>query len=30
MIIGHGVETGGKIYCCASCAKHQGGLKDRA
>jgi hypothetical protein len=29
-VIGHGVETGGKIFCCASCAQHAGGLKDRA
>ena len=31
-IIGHGVETGGKIYCCAHCASESGeaGLKDRA
>jgi hypothetical protein len=29
-IVGHGVEVGGEIYCCASCAKHQGGVRDRA
>ena len=31
-IIGHGVEEGGAIYCCAHCAGHQGGtaLRDRA
>jgi len=31
-ILGHGVETSGKIYCCAHCAKESGaaGLKDRA
>jgi len=31
-VVGHGVETGGAIYCCASCAKHAGkaGLRDRA
>ena len=31
-IIGHGVETGGKMYCCAHCAKESGaeGLADRA
>ena len=31
-VIGHGVETAGKVYCCANCAKHDGvaGLKDRA
>lgn len=30
-IIGHGVEAGSKIYCCATCAKHDGvqGLTDR-
>jgi len=27
---GHGVEVGGEIYCCAHCAEHKGGLKDRA
>jgi hypothetical protein len=31
-IIGHGVETGGAIYCCAHCAKESGarGVADRA
>jgi hypothetical protein len=31
-IVGHGVEKGDVVYCCASCAKHAGatGLKDRA
>ena len=31
-VVGHGVEQGGRIFCCASCAKHAGltGLKDRA
>jgi hypothetical protein len=31
-IIGHGVEAGGAIYCCAHCAKHLGakGVADRA
>jgi hypothetical protein len=29
-IIGHGVEVGGAIYCCANCAQHRGGLKDHA
>ena len=30
-VIGHGVEAGGKIFCCAHCAKESGerGLKDR-
>ena len=29
-IVGHGVEAGNQIFCCASCAQHQGGLKNRA
>jgi hypothetical protein len=31
-IVGHGVEAGGHVYCCASCARHSGvkSLKDRA
>jgi hypothetical protein len=31
-VVGHGVEEGGDIFCCASCAKHAGGtnLRDRA
>lgn len=31
-IIGHGVEEGGAIYCCAHCAGQEGGteLRDRA
>lgn len=30
-VIGHGVEAGGKIFCCASCASREGvvGAKDR-
>jgi hypothetical protein len=30
-ILGHGVEGGGKIFCCAHCATHAGvtGLADR-
>jgi hypothetical protein len=30
-VIGHGVEQGGVIYCCAHCAQQAGvaGLKDR-
>lgn len=30
-VIGHGVEGGGKIFCCAHCATHGGvaGLHDR-
>lgn len=30
-IIGHGVEMSGHIYCCASCAEHEGvhGFTDR-
>jgi hypothetical protein len=31
-IIGHGMEEGGKIFCCAHCAHQEGArtLKDRA
>jgi hypothetical protein len=31
MIVGHGVEADGVIYCCAHCARQQGehDLKDR-
>jgi hypothetical protein len=31
-IVGHGVEEGGSIFCCARCAKHQGAtaVRDRA
>ena len=31
-IVGHGVEAGGRTFCCASCAKLSGvsGLRDRA
>jgi hypothetical protein len=31
-IVGHGVEAGSRVYCCASCARHSGvkSLKDRA
>jgi hypothetical protein len=31
-IIGHGVESGGAMYCCAHCASEMGehGLRDRA
>ncbi|GEO95179.1 hypothetical protein [Kocuria turfanensis] len=30
-ILGHGVEAGGTVYCCAHCAEHSGvtGLSDR-
>jgi len=30
-IIGHGVEAGGSMYCCAHCAEHAGasGAQDR-
>jgi hypothetical protein len=30
-IIGHGIEGGGAVYCCASCARHAGlsGAQDR-
>ena len=29
-VIGHGVEQDGRIFCCAHCAGHAEGLKDRA
>ena len=31
-VIGHGVESDGKIFCCANCAKQEGvqALRDRA
>ena len=31
-VIGHGVEAGGTLFCCASCARHAGeeGVADRA
>jgi hypothetical protein len=31
-VVGHGVEQGGNVYCCAHCAKQAGvkGLSDRA
>lgn len=31
-ILGHGVEAGSAIYCCAHCAKESGatGIRDRA
>jgi hypothetical protein len=31
-ILGHGHEAGGKMYCCAHCARHTGEtrMKDRA
>jgi hypothetical protein len=31
-ILGHGVEEGSAIYCCAHCAKQEGGgnVRDRA
>jgi hypothetical protein len=31
-IVGHGVQAGGTIYCCAHCAAQggEGGLSDRA
>jgi hypothetical protein len=31
-VIGHGVESGGKIFCCANCATMDGvkGIRDRA
>lgn len=31
-VIGHGVESAGKVYCCANCARMSGekGMRDRA
>jgi hypothetical protein len=31
-VIGHGVEAGGRTFCCAHCAQHAGhsGARDRA
>jgi hypothetical protein len=31
-IVGHGMEAGGRFFCCASCAKRSGvsDMKDRA
>ena len=31
-VVGHGVEQGDEIFCCANCAKHAGAtaLRDRA
>jgi hypothetical protein len=31
-VVGHGVEVGDEIFCCAHCAEHSGahGVKDRA
>ena len=31
-VVGHGLEQGGRIFCCANCAKQTGvsGLTDRA
>jgi hypothetical protein len=31
-VIGHGVEAGDKMYCCANCARMSGekGMRDRA
>jgi hypothetical protein len=31
-VIGHGVEGGGRVFCCAQCAGRQGvhGISDRA
>ena len=30
-VIGHGIESDGKYYCCANCARHSGveGARDR-
>jgi hypothetical protein len=27
--VGHGVEVGDEVYCCAHCAEHKSGIKDR-
>lgn len=27
-VIGHGVETDGRFYCCAHCARESSGVKD--
>ncbi len=31
MVIGHGIESNGKFYCCANCARESGeqGARDR-
>jgi hypothetical protein len=31
-IVGHGMEAGGRMFCCAHCAEHSGvkNMKDRA
>ena len=31
-VVGHGVEEGGRVFCCAHCAKHEGAsaVRDRA
>jgi len=31
-VVGHGIEAGGKVYCCAHCARQAGvtGVSDRA
>jgi hypothetical protein len=31
-VIGHGVEAGAEVFCCAHCASHSGvsGIRDRA
>jgi hypothetical protein len=29
-IVGHGVEADGAVFCCAHCADHRSGLRDRA
>ena len=30
-VVGHGIETGGKVFCCAHCARNMGvqGVADR-
>ena len=31
-VVGHGIEAGGRFFCCASCARHTGvtSVRDRA
>lgn len=28
-VIGHGIEADGEVFCCAHCADHRGGTRDR-
>jgi hypothetical protein len=27
-VVGHGVEVGDQVFCCAHCSQHAGGTKD--